>query len=157
MSFCFVYKYLSTFTVLEIEIKKYKYLSVLLKIILIISCLYKITMFSQKKVQWKVQHSFTLLENLNIYLDRKTNSHFSCQDVLFQGLSLSRCILVAPGWLSQLSIQLLVWAQVMISWIIGLSPALGSIQTARSLLGILCPSLSAPPLLALSFKINKLF
>ena len=63
----------------------------------------------------------------------------------------------AAGWLSQLGVQLLVLAQVMISRLVGSSS--GSVLAARSLLGILSPSLSAPPLLSLSLsfslKINK--
>ena len=47
----------------------------------------------------------------------------------------------APGWLSRLSIQLLVSAQVLISLFVGLSPVLSPALTAQSLLGIL----SRPP------------
>ena len=54
------------------------------------------------------------------------------------------------GWLSWLSIQLLVSAQVMISFC-EFKPHIG--LTVWSLLGILPPSLSAPPLLALSLSI----
>ena len=36
-----------------------------------------------------------------------------------------------PGWLSQLSIWLLVLAQVMISQVVSLSPALGSVLTVQ--------------------------
>ena len=63
----------------------------------------------------------------------------------------------APGWLHQLNIQLLIWVQVMISHFRSLSPTSGSSLTVWSLLGILSPSLSYPPLLAfpLYFKINK--
>ena len=62
----------------------------------------------------------------------------------------------APGWLIQLSVQLLILAQVMISWFTGSSPALGFALIVWSLLGILSPPLSAPTLLtrALSLKIN---
>ena len=63
----------------------------------------------------------------------------------------------APEWFSWLSIQLLVSAQVMISWFVGSSPTLGSALVVQSLLGIL--SLSLPLLLltlSLSLKINKL-
>ena len=51
----------------------------------------------------------------------------------------------APGWLSPLSFQLLILAQVMISWFTSLSPTSGSVLAAWSLLGILCFPLSAPP------------
>ena len=55
----------------------------------------------------------------------------------------------APGWLSQLSTRLLMSTQVMISWLVGLSPVSGPSLTVQSLLGILSLSLSlsAPPLL----------
>ena len=62
-----------------------------------------------------------------------------------------------PGWLSQLSVQLLVSAQVMISWFMSSSLALGSVLTVRSPLGILSP-LSAPPpqlTICIFLKINK--
>ena len=49
-----------------------------------------------------------------------------------------------PGWLSQLSVQLLILAQVMISQFMGLNPTLGSALTAWDSLSL---SLSAPPLL----------
>ena len=44
----------------------------------------------------------------------------------------------------------------MISWFVGSSPTLGSVLTVWSLLGILSPSLDAPPLqsLSLSKEIN---
>ena len=57
----------------------------------------------------------------------------------------------APGWLSVLSIWLLILAQVMISWLVGSNPASGSVQIAQSLCGALSLSLSL-----LSLKINKL-
>ena len=55
----------------------------------------------------------------------------------------------APWWLSWLSIRFLVSAQVVISWFVGLSPALGSTLVILGLLGILSPSLSVLPLLVL--------
>ena len=61
----------------------------------------------------------------------------------------------APGWLSRLSLRLLVLAQVMISLIMSSSPASGSAQMVQSLLRILFPSLSVPPLPAPALKINK--
>ena len=46
-----------------------------------------------------------------------------------------------PGWLSLLSVWLLISAQVMISWFVGSSPVLGSVLTAQILsLLSLCPS-----------------
>ena len=61
---------------------------------------------------------------------------------------LSHCIkgyFGAPGGLSQLSIQLLILAQVMISRFMNSSPVLGSVLTVQSLLGILSPSLCLYP------------
>ena len=51
-----------------------------------------------------------------------------------------------PGWLSMLSTQLLISAQVMISRLLGSNPTSGSVLTAQSLLGILFLSLSLSPL-----------
>ena len=66
-------------------------------------------------------------------------------------LSSVKYILGAPGWLSQAS-NVLVSAQVMISQFMSSIPTLGSKLTVRSLLRIpfLSPSLSAPPVCALS-------
>ena len=50
----------------------------------------------------------------------------------------------APGWLSQLSVRLLISVQVMISRFVELSPASGSVLTVWSLLGILSLPLSLP-------------
>ena len=61
-----------------------------------------------------------------------------------------------PGWLIQLGIQVLISAQVRISWFVGSSPVLGSALTVQSLLGILSLSLWPSPALSLSLKINKL-
>ena len=55
----------------------------------------------------------------------------------------------ALEWLSHLSLQLLILAQVMISQFMGSRLMLGL------LLGILSPSLSALPLLALSLPLSK--
>ena len=65
-------------------------------------------------------------------------------------------------WVAQ-SVKCLTSAQVMISWLVSSSPALGSVLTARSLEPVsdsVSPSLSAPPLLMLCLclclsKINK--
>ena len=67
----------------------------------------------------------------------------------------------AAEWLSQLSIRLLISAQVMISCFMSSSPTSGSALTAWSLLGILCLPLSvsaSPPVMCVysfSLKINK--
>ena len=66
------------------------------------------------------------------------------------------CKLRAPGWLSGLSVPLLISVQVMNSWFMSSSTASGSILTARSQLGILSPSLCSPPLLVHSLSQNKL-
>ena len=53
--------------------------------------------------------------------------------------------LEVPGWLSWLSVQLLISAQVAVSHFMSLSPASDSGLTVQSLLGIfLSPSLSLP-------------
>ena len=59
----------------------------------------------------------------------------------------------APGWLSQLNIQILNLAQVVIFLFVQLSPESGSALTVWSLLGILV--LSAPTLLSLWLSQNK--
>ena len=51
-----------------------------------------------------------------------------------------------PGWFSQLSLWLLVSAQVMISQFVSSSPASGPVMSPQSLLGILSLSLSLCPL-----------
>ena len=61
----------------------------------------------------------------------------------------------APGWLSQLSLQLLILAQVMISQFMGSSPASGSVLMVWSLLGILCLSLSLSASLSLLFIFSQ--
>ena len=60
-----------------------------------------------------------------------------------------------PGWLSQVSVWLLISAQGMISQFVGSSPALGSVLAVGSLLGILSPSLFAPPLLLLCVSLSQ--
>ena len=59
----------------------------------------------------------------------------------------------APGWLSRLSVRLLVSVQVMISQFLGLNSALGSVLRVGSLLGIL--SLSLPNSRCLCLSQNK--
>ena len=49
-----------------------------------------------------------------------------------------------PGWLSQLSIRLLILAQVLISWFVISSPESGSEPDRQSLLGVLSLPLSLP-------------
>ena len=63
------------------------------------------------------------------------------------------------AWVAQ-SVERLTSTQVMISWFVGLSPASGSVLTARSLepaSDSVCPSLSAPPLLTLSLSLKTKF
>ena len=66
----------------------------------------------------------------------------------------------APGWLSQLNVQLFISAQVVISQFMSSSPASGFTLKVQGLLGILSPPLTVPPplmlSLILSLKINKL-
>ena len=61
-----------------------------------------------------------------------------------------------PGWLSQLSVGLLVSARVMVSWFVSSSPTLGSMLTVWSLLGTLSfpLSLCSSPSVGLPIKIN---
>ena len=54
-------------------------------------------------------------------------------------------------WVAQL-VERPTSAQVMVSWFVVLSPALGLLLSVQSLLQILCPPLSALPLLTLSLK-----
>ena len=63
----------------------------------------------------------------------------------------------APGWLSGLSIRLLISAQVGISWFVSSSPTLGSVLTVGSLLGIPSLLLSMPfeALLARSLSLSQ--
>ena len=59
-------------------------------------------------------------------------------------------------WVAQL-VKHLTLAQVMISWFVGSSPALGSVLTAQSLepaSNSVSPSLSAPPLLMLCLSVS---
>ena len=63
----------------------------------------------------------------------------------------------APGWLSWLSVRLLISAQVMISRSVSSSPASDSVLTAQSLepaLDSVSPSLSTPPPLALCLSLS---
>ena len=60
-------------------------------------------------------------------------------------------------WVAQLVKQLTL-AQVMISWFVGSSPAMGSVLTAQSLepaLESVSPSLSAPPPLVLCLSLSQ--
>ena len=79
----------------------------------------------------------------------------------FRELWISSSIIIFAGaWVAQLiKCLILDLDQVMISWFMRLSLALGSTLSTWRLLGILSPSLSAPPpfvlALSLSLKINK--
>ena len=62
------------------------------------------------------------------------------------------------GHLVAQSVKHPTWDQVMISWIMSLSPASGSVLTAQSLepaSDSMSPSLSAPPLLVLSLSLKN--
>ena len=65
-------------------------------------------------------------------------------------LIVERKLTGVPGWLSRVSIWLLIWAQVTISRFMGSSPALGSVLTVQSLRGIL--SLPLPCVFSLSLS-----
>ena len=71
------------------------------------------------------------------------------------GMKTNKNKIGAPGWFGRLSVQLLISAQVMISQFVSSSPTSGSVLSPWSLLGILSPSLSAPPLFMLFLKINE--
>ena len=59
--------------------------------------------------------------------DLGSNPHCAVQQVCDLRFPYLKCWLGgAPGWLSQLGVWLLILAQVMISWFVGLSPTLGS-------------------------------
>ena len=87
-----------------------------------------------------------------------------CVDVKFN-MSIKITSWGVPGWLSLLSPQLLILAQVMILQFMGSGPTSGSVLTVWSLFGILslplslCPSpthvLSFPLSLSLSLSQNK--
>ena len=66
---------------------------------------------------------------------------------------------VRGAWVAR-SVKLLTSAQVMISWSVSSSPALGSVPTAQSLKPVsdsVSPSLSAPsPVHALSLSVSKI-
>ena len=88
----------------------------------------------------------------------KCVAFFSIFSTLFFHLDLSDFMLKnwkvgAPGWLSQLSVQLLVSAQVMISWLVDSSLSY-SVLTAWSLLGILSPSVFSPPLFSVYLSLS---
>ena len=59
------------------------------------------------------------------------------------------------GWLSRLSVRLLVSAQVMILQFVSSSPVSASALTVQRLLRILSLPLSAPPLLARSLSLSQ--
>ena len=86
--------------------------------------------------------SFTLKRNTK----QRLLGFFYCIYNLVLSTALKRCMqfFAVTGWLSLLSFCLLILAQVMISWFMGSSSALGSVLTAQSLLGILSLPLSLP-------------
>ena len=124
---------------------------------------------SQFKKSEGKKETFSDLQKLN----QKTHTQWNCKRTSFEqqknnprrnldsqkewGASEIVEIVGAPGWLSQLGVQLLVPAQVMISRFISLSPHQAPCSQHRACLVFsLSLSLSAPPLLFLSLKINKL-
>ena len=79
-------------------------------------CLFTFKFFKKNSIFWKI---------LIVFTEWPEMAHNN------------RCSLGVHGWLSQLSIWLLILAQVMISRFVSLSPALGSALTVQSLFGIL--------------------
>ena len=80
----------------------------------------------------------------SIQLDSVTYAHANCLKAA--GVS---------GWLSQLSVRLLVSAQIMILWFVRSSPCIGLCAgSAEPTWGTLSPSVSAPPPLVLCLEIN---
>ena len=71
-----------------------------------------------------------------------------CKGIIY--IYLEEFVVQVHGWLSWLSIQLFILAQVMVSWFMSSTPALYSVLTAQRLPGILCLPLS----LSLSLKIK---
>ena len=53
-----------------------------------------------------------------------------------------------PGWLSWLCVQLLILAQVMISWFMGLSPASLTVQSLLGIFSLPFPRPLSPPTLS---------
>ena len=92
---------------------------------------------------------------MNVYLPLRPQWQ-TLRHALFCLASLEIICLGAPEWLSQLNVQLLILAQVMISQFMSLSPTLGSVLTEPGW-DFLPPFLSAPSLLtcSLSLKIKK--
>ena len=99
--------------------------------------------------------SCNFFQVVNIY----SISHFLCCQNLPQYSKLRTA--GASGWLSWLSVQLWISAQVKISWLMGWSPVSASTLTAQNLLGILslplslCPSPTHVCALSLSLSQNK--
>ena len=122
-------------------------------------------------LSWMTRARETLVMGLSLAGGQATVQSTSCQRGPWHTTEVCRCFLLcifepeiksfilgAPGWFgSRVSIRPSVSAQVTISRFVGLSPTSGSVLAgAGSLLGILSPSVSAPPPLALPLKINKL-
>ena len=80
-----------------------------------------------------------------------------CYAQKFQGtVSVAKLNAAWDAWVAQF-VKCPTLAQVTISWIVGLGPPSGCALTAQSLesvLNSLSPSLSAPPLLALSLSLS---
>ena len=73
-------------------------------------------------------------------------------EVAFQNCKANRAP-GAPGWFSWLGVWVLIPSQVMISWFLGSSPALGSALSMESAWDSLSPSLSLP--LSCSLSLSK--
>ena len=84
------------------------------------------------------RHSYQVIE-----LGTEVDAGFMGSEIIhLGGLSLRKRVPRAPGWLSSLSIQLLISAQVMISWFVTFSLELGSELKVRNLLRVLSLSVS---------------
>ena len=71
-----------------------------------------------------------------------------------RGIRFTTATLRTPGWLSRVSVLVLVSVQVVISWSVSSSPALGSALMGWSLFGILCPSPAHARSLCLSVSLS---
>ena len=85
--------------------------------------------------------------------DLSSSESHNCPHFRFD-VSFKHC-LCRSTWVAQL-VKHLTLAQVVISRFMSSSPASGLLLSVQSLLGILSPSLSVPPQLMLSLKINTL-
>ena len=98
----------------------------------------------------------------SLWLNYANSNHLSCLSgmVSLRVSSMFKLrqrwrVIGAPQWLSQLKVQLLVLAQVMISWFCEFKPCISSALPGWSLLGILSLSLPLPHSRFLRLSQNK--